>query len=151
MQSRPQHTETQPLPHSFPFVVKDNVYVDLAQECRRELLQLHATATQSSDSSIAMKQAAMGTKKIPLKAITNHIINTPVEWLDTQYRSDLMLWVTPELCQQHHLTHVTTLIKRLIKTCSHLRKSHLPADKQAALSDFSVQFAVFVSPLLPLR
>jgi hypothetical protein len=76
---------------------------------------------------------------------TPSLTSSPVVWKSPQHRGDEMLWITPELCQQHNLTSVTTLIKRLIKTCSHLRNTYLPTECQAALSDFSVQFAVYVS------
>lgn len=142
--------QTQTFPSSGPFVIKNNLYPDLAQKCRQELQHLYTSSLQF-DSNVQMQMAAMGTKQpSALRNTTSTSTTTPLpspEWRNSQYRNDQMLWITPELCQQHQLTHVMILIKRLIKTCSHLRKTHLPLENQLALTDFSVQFAVYVSSL----
>ena len=185
-------SQTTTLPHSTthyhthslsqkPYVVKDRVFPDLAQQCRQELLQLHHSSLECDTDVSVMQSAAMGTVKPSVvsegvregvskgvsegvskggsegvsegvieassasASATPSLTSSPVVWKSPQHRGDEMLWITPELCQQYNLTSVTSLIKRLIKTCSHLRRTYLPTECQAALSDFSVQFAVYVS------
>jgi hypothetical protein len=161
MQTQMQSTEEQPCelststsnppaPLPSPYVIKDQVYPDIAKHCREELLRLLQKSMQP-DGNVHLQSAAMGTRHPSSSAAAaasfsvSLSANNPVEWLNTQYRGDKMLWVTPELCRQEGLTHVTTLVQRLIRTCSRLRKTHMPPENQSVLSDFSVQFAVYVS------
>lgn len=125
---------------SFPCVIKDNAFPDLAHPCHQELLQLY--------QSKRLESSAMGTRKISpssSKAASSTVTSSgdTFPWTNSLIRGDEMTWITPELCKQENLSNVKMLIGRLIRICSHLRKSHLSAQQQGALSDFSVQFAVY--------
>ena len=181
-----QSTTTRSEGLSPPYVVKDNVFVDIGQSCLMELLSLYNSNNNKNDEGddeVLLTRAKMGSKR-PEKMISHNdnnkttlqriIIGTQSsnknknnkedenddetddkvseyetiassEWVNSIIRGDHMMWITPEVCKKKSLKNVMILIKRLIKTCATLRKSHLPSDQQNRMIDFNVQFAVYVS------
>lgn len=108
------------------FSVKENVFLDLSQEVLSNVARLrdidaHAICVEHK----IFRQTGIG------KGDTNQV--------NSVHRGDLRCWVTPDLCRDHGLNGIQTLVKRLIKSCFSLKTKH------QLNGDYSVQLTIYVS------
>jgi hypothetical protein len=109
------------------FSVKDNVSVDISEEILIEVSRLRdIDASITTPSEKIFKRAGIG------KGDTNQV--------NSVHRGDLRCWVTPDLCRDHKLNGIQSLVKRLVKSCASLRESH-----KLINGAYSVQLTVYVS------
>ncbi len=108
------------------FSVKDNVSVDISEDILLEVSRLRATdASITTASEKIFQHAGIG------KGYSNQV--------NSVHRGDLRCWVTPDLCRDHKLNSIQSLVKRLVKSCASLKESH------KLNGDYSVQLTVYVS------
>lgn len=114
------------------FIVKDNTMNDISENIFDDAMML-LRMNVISDGQTLLRGASMG--------------KGPTSWSDTSYRGDETCWITPQLCKDLKLKSFSIFVQRLIKECNVFR-GHQFLNLQ---HDYSVQFAVYVCPLIPFH